>query len=434
MPELEFVVGPHFPRLVRRCLTIALVAMEFGALGLADDLLDRTTVSVTGAAAPDLKALDDEITSLMRKWGIPGGQLAVVKDGRLVFAHGYGLADRDAGKTVQPDSLFRIASVTKPLTAAAILVLVQRGRLDLDAKVLDVLKLPGVSAKKAADPRWKRITIRQLLHHTAGFDRDASFDPMFRPYVIAEATDTPPPAGPRAIIRYMLGRRLDFDPGTKEAYSNFGYCLLGRVIEQLTGKPYGEAVQNLVLRPAGIARMKIGRTRLADRLPGEVRYYTPDDEQARSVFPDVKKRVPWPYGGFYIEAMDSHGAWVASAVDLVRFASALDGSRKPSILKPGTVRLIESRPAPPMPAHSRDYYGLGWWVRPEDHGANWWHNGSLPGTMALLVRTHDGFAWAALFNLRPKDDGKFLNELDAGIWKAVGRVQKWPERDLFTQY
>jgi N-acyl-D-amino-acid deacylase len=153
----------------------------------------------------------------------------------------------------------------------------------------------------------------------------------------------------------MLGQRLDFDPGAKEAYSNFGYCLLGRVIEQVTGKPYGEAVQNLVLRPAGIARMKIGRTRLAERLPGEVRYYTPDDERARSVFPDVKKPVPWPYGGFYIEAMDAHGAWVASAVDLVRFTAALDGSRKPSLLKPATVRLIESRPAPPMPAHSRDY-------------------------------------------------------------------------------
>ena len=73
-------------------------------------------------------------------------------------------------------------------------MLVQRGRLDLDAKILDVLKLPGVSARKAIDPRWKRITIGQLLHHTAGFDRDASFDPMFRSYVIAKATGTAPPA------------------------------------------------------------------------------------------------------------------------------------------------------------------------------------------------------------------------------------------------
>jgi CubicO group peptidase (beta-lactamase class C family) len=391
-------------------------------------------IAVTGRAAPDLKALDDEITSLMRKWQIPGGSLAVVKDGRLVFAHGYGLADRDAGTPVRPDSLFRIASVTKPFTAAAILALVERGRLDLDAKVLDILKTPGLSAEKAVDPRWKQITIRQLLQHTAGFDRDASFDPMFRSNEIAEATGTSPPAGPHAIIRYMLGRRLDFDPGAKFVYSNFGYCLLGRVIEQVAGKPYAEAVQNLVLRPAGITRMKIGRARLAERLSGEVRYYTWNSENCRSVFPDVRKKVPEPYGGFYIEAMDSHGAWVASAIDLVRFAAVLDGSRRPGVLKPATIRLIESRPPAPLPAQSPVYYGLGWDVRPVGRGANWWHNGSLPGTMTLLVRTHHGFAWAALFNLRPKDDGKFLGELDGGIWKAVGRVQKWPEYDLFTRY
>jgi CubicO group peptidase (beta-lactamase class C family) len=415
------------------CLLIAVVwLITFGSAS-GGEPADKA-IAIAGVATPELKPLDDQITSLMRKWGIPGGAVAVVKDGRLVFAHGYGWADRDAGKAMQPDSLFRIASVTKPFTAVAILALVERGRLDLDAKVLDILKLPGVSPEKAVDKRWKQITIRQLLFHTAGFDRDASFDPMFRPYVIADATKTPAPAGPVAIIRYMLGQRLDFDPGTKHAYSNFGYCLLGRVIEQVTGKAYDEAVQNLVLRPSGITRMKIGRTRLCDRLPDEVRYYAPDNEKVRSVFPDVRERVTWPYGGFYIEAMDAHGAWVASAIDLLRFASAVDGSRRPGPLKPATVRLIESRPPPPLPADAPAYYGLGWWIRPVGHSANWSHNGSLPGTMTLLVRAHNGLKWAVLFNLRPEDDGKFLGEMDGGMWKAAGRVSKWPEGDLFTRY
>ena len=109
--------------------------------------------------------------------------------------------------------------------------------------MLDILKSPGLLPEKLGDPRWKQITIRQLLLHTAGFDKDASFDPMFRSYGIAKATDTPPPAEAETIIRFMLGRRLDFEPGTKHVYSNFGYCLLGRVIEQLTGKHYAEAVQ-----------------------------------------------------------------------------------------------------------------------------------------------------------------------------------------------
>jgi CubicO group peptidase (beta-lactamase class C family) len=416
------------------CLLVAVVSQAHAQAVFADESPDKKPIVVTGAAAPELKSLDDEITSLMRKWSIPGGAVAVVKDGRLVLAHGYGLADRDAGKPVQPDSLFRIASLSKPITAAALLVLVERGRLNLDAKVLGILKLPSVSPDKAADPRWRRITVRQLLFHTAGFDRDTGFDPMFRSDEIAKATGTSAPAEAKAIIRFMLDRRLDFDPGTKYAYSNFGYCLLGRVIERITGKPYAEAVQNLVLRPAGITRMKIGRTRLSDRLPGEVRYYTPENDECRSVFPDVRRPVPWPYGGFYIEAMDSHGAWVASAIDLVRFVSALDGSRTPGLLKPATVRLIESRPPPPMPANPPSYYGLGWLIRPVGKAANWWHNGSLPGTMTLLVRTHHGLKWAALFNLRPKDDGRFLGELDGGIWKAVGRVSKWPEHDLFSRY
>lgn len=391
-------------------------------------------IAITGIASPATRPLDELMTSVMGKWGIPGGALAVVKDGRLVFAHGYGLADRDAGKTVQPDSLFRIASVSKPITSAAILALVERGRLKLDAKLLDVVKSHGVSADSAQDWRWPQITIRQLLNHTAGFDRNVSFDPMFRSDEVAKETGTPRPAGQWAIIRYMLDWPLDFDPGTKMAYSNFGYCLLGRVIEEVTGKPYGEAVQELVLRPAGITRMKLGRTRLSERLPGEVRYYMVGNESCRSVFPDVRGTVHWPYGGFYIEAMDAHGGWVASTIDLVRFAAALDGHRKPGLLKPATVRLIETRPGPPLPGNSSAYYGLGWQVRPVGQGANWWHNGLLPGTVTLLVRTHHGFVWAALFNLRPKDDQRFLNELDGGIWKAVGRVSDWPKDDLFRRY
>ena len=266
--QVEFAMGWRVSRSTAGFLVAIAWLTHIGSMfasGLADD-----AVVVTGMSAPGLKPVDDEITSLMRKWRIPGGAVAVVKDGRLVFAHGYGQADRDAGKPVRPDSLFRIASITKPITAAAILVLVERGRLDLDAKVLDILKLPGVSLDKLPDPRWKQITIRQLLFHTAGFDRGGGFDPMFRSDEIAKANGTPAPADASAIIRFMLLRRLDFDPGTKHAYSNFGYCLLGRVVEQVSGKPYAEVVRNLVLQPAGITHMQIGHTRLCERLPGEV--------------------------------------------------------------------------------------------------------------------------------------------------------------------
>ena len=107
---------------------------------------------------------------------------------------------------------------------------------------------------------------------TAGFDRDAkeSFDPMFQSKRIARAFGTNPPAEPKQIIEFMMGRPLDFDPGSREAYSNFGYCVLGRIIEKLSGTPvYTTYVEKAVLEPLGIHRMRLGRTLEKDRAPGD---------------------------------------------------------------------------------------------------------------------------------------------------------------------
>ncbi|NQU22217.1 MAG: beta-lactamase family protein [Candidatus Nealsonbacteria bacterium] len=386
----------------------------------------------TGVGVPGMASFDRIIPELMRKHVIHGGAVAVAKDGRLVLARGYGLADVHAKQPVQPDSLFRIASVSKPITAAAILVLVQRKQLDIDAKVLDILD--DIKPPQAAqlDPRWRKITVRHLLHHAAGFDRGKSFDPMLRPAPVVEAVGTTPE--PAAIVRFMLGRPLDFDPCTRHAYSNFGYSLLGRIIEQTTGKPYAEAVETLVLRPAGIRRMRLGRTQRKDLADGEVHYYpTAGAEPVDSIFPDVSEQVPAPYGKFYIEAMDAHGGWIASAVDLVRFATATDGSREPALLKPATIGVLQSRPSY-VAADEQAWYALGWMVRPKGDSANWWHAGSLPGTRSLLVRTHHGLVWAVVLNTTPRHSGTFGGELDRTLWRAVEGVEKWPAHDLFGRY
>jgi N-acyl-D-amino-acid deacylase len=390
---------------------------------------------VTGREVPDLASYDRLVPQFMEKWDLPGGAVAVVKDGRLVFARGYGYADVDRGAAVQPDALFRLASVSKPITAVTILRLVELGKLDLDSKICDVLKQQPRPPK--GDQRWRDITIRQLLHHTGGWDRDKSFDPMFRPLQAAEAVGAKAPASSEAIVRYMLGGPLDFTPGERFAYSNFGYCLLGRAIEAKTGQSYADAVRDLVLRPCGIERMRIGHTRLGQRAPDEVHYYNqPADATAKSVFPEVTERVPPPYGGFYLEAMDSHGAWIGSAFDLMRFVSAVDGSHHRPILKPASQTLMTSRPAPPVAEGKPTFYGLGWNVRPVGDDANWWHSGSLPGTSTLLVRTSRGLAWAALFNSRPESKpgsgrGNFSNELDSLLWKAAEEVKNWPRHNLF---
>ncbi|MBN2476209.1 MAG: beta-lactamase family protein [Pirellulales bacterium] len=387
----------------------------------------------TGPAVPELASFDRIITELMRKHEIPGGAVAVAKDGRLLLARGYGLADVEGCRPVQPDALFRIASVSKPITAAAVLVLVERGRLDLDAKVVDLLASLRPQAGRQVDPRFCEITVRQLLHHTGGFDRGKSFDPMFGPPVMTEAHGAPLEAP--TIVRFMWGRPLDFPPGTRYAYSNFGYCLLGRVIEEVTGEAYEESVQALVLRPMGITRMRLGRTRREQAAAAEVCYYPPAGAQpVASVFPEQKQRVTVPYGGFYLEAMDAHGGWIASAVDLVRFATRLAGDGTPGLLKPRTIRWIASRPAAPVSEGEPAYYGLGWSIRPVGGSANWWHTGSLPGTSSLLVRTHHGLVWAAVFNRRPRHGDDFCGQLDQALWRAAGEVKTWPEHDLFNHF
>ena len=268
------------------------------------------------------------MTDFIQKYHLPGGALAVAQDGRIVYARGFGYADRDKKEPVQPDALFRIASVTKPLTAVAVLQLVERGKLDLDDKVFDVLGLKAPRGPKAKfDDRWKKVTILHLLQHRGGWDRDKSFDPMFRSPTICEELKVEPPADQDAIIRYMLRQPLDFDPGERYAYSNFGYCLLGRVIEKVSGSGYEEYVKKEVLAPLGIRRMRLGKTLRTGRAPGEVRYYAPGKGDGGHGAA-LGKPVPLPYGAWCLEAMDSHGGWIASAEDLVRFAAAFDDPEK----------------------------------------------------------------------------------------------------------
>jgi N-acyl-D-amino-acid deacylase len=343
---------------------------------------------------------------------------------------------------VHPDSLFRIASVSKPFTAVAVLKLVEQGRLDLDARPFELLELHGQVPKgRRFDERWQQITVRHLLHHTGGWDRDKSFDPMFRPIEIAKELDVPAPAGARDVIRYMLGQPLDFDPGTRYAYSNFGYCVLGRVIEKVSGeRSYDAYVKKEILEPIGIHRMRVGASLEKKRAEGEVHYYTSDSGMAKSVFPGTTGKVPRPYGGFHLEAMDAHGGWIASVLDLARFAAALDDPQHSPLIELETFRIMYEPPAAPVSRKADGtlndfWYGCGWMVRPMEGGkANYWHNGSLPGTYTLLVRRGDGVSFAALFNQRSNDWQKGDAEIDSLLHRAVNEMKRWPTEDLFGKW
>jgi CubicO group peptidase (beta-lactamase class C family) len=396
---------------------------------------------MSGALVPGMESYDQIISAFMRKYSIPGGAVAVMRDGKLIYARGFGYADVESQTLVQPDALFRIASVSKPLTSAAIMTLIEEGKLELDDPVAPFIEHLTPAPGATADPRWNDIKIRHLLNHTGGWDRtlpNGGFDPMDRPGIAAAAVGAPAPASAETLIRYMKGMPLDFNPGAKYAYSNFGYAILGRVIERLSGMKYEDYVRSRVLQPVGANRTRSGKTRMSDALPGEVKYYVPGapglgmtGPLVPSVFPG-EGNVPVNYGAFHLEMMDASGAWVSSTVDLLRFLGGVDGrANRPDILQPETVAQMIS--SGPVLCGGACRYAFGWEVRPTQGDATWSHGGALSGTTSHLVRTYHNFSWVVLFNARSFTTG-FDAEINALLWTALGQVTSFPAHDLFSTF
>jgi len=365
----------------------------------------------------DFAELDAEMRSLMDSYEIPGGALAITKGGSLVYARGY-------GETVDAATRFRIGSVSKPVTSVAAHLLAERQELDLDARVLDLLN--DVEIPADIDARWQDITMRHLLSHRAGF----SSDPMFNNIDVASALDIEGPASARDILRYMLARPLDYEPGQGYDYSNFGFALAGLVIEDVSGVEYQEFVRSEVFAPMGIDHIVPGYSRLEDRHLGEAPYHTrPDRSLSQSVFPG-EGEVPHTYGGFYIESMTALGGWVASAPNLARFLVHVDGlSSVPDLLQTTTTSQMLSKPAGANPDY---YYAQGWFVQPTSSGDIWSHQGVLSGTRAVVIRYPSGINVIALFNLWPP--GEFSTDLMDALGRGLREVQDWPTRNLFDYF
>lgn len=421
-------------KLARLALCLWLAAAP---LALAAD-----EVPITGTPRPELAEFDTWMQNFLTEHKIPGAALAIVKDGQLVYARGFGWADREAKEKVEPESLFRIASVSKPITAVAILKLVEQGKLKLDDKVLDHLKYEPHFANEDGekdgkfDERWKQVTIQHCLTHTGGWDRDKSYDPMFQSIRMAKSMEIELPILPEHIIRYQLGQPLDFAPGERYAYSNFGYSLLGRIIEKVRGQPYEKYVQAEVLKPLGITRAKIGGSLAGERAAGEVKYYDAKDGEATAVVgPGAGvRKVPISYGNWRQETLDSHGGWIASAPDLARFAAAFDisadGKVRSPLLSAKSISqmyapLAKMTPAAGSTVKGDRFYSLGWMIEPSPTLTAFTarHGGALPCTAASLMHFPNGVNLAVLTNLGQSADGKFLGrQLEPPLTELVHKL------------
>jgi CubicO group peptidase (beta-lactamase class C family) len=373
--------------------------------------------------------------------------VAMTAGSKLIYARGFGFADQESSTAVKPTSLFRIASVSKPFTSVAVMKLVERKKIKLDDPIRRYVTLqPFIPAGKAIDPRWEKISVRHCLQHSGGWNRSRSIDPMGAAgnVQIAAEMGLQTPVAVSDLIRYMLGQPLDFDPGTSYGYSNFGYCLLGRVIETASGVSYEDFMQKEILAPLKITRMRLGRNLLEDRFEDEVRYYDGRERKPVAVLgPNRGQAAAIQYGSELIESMDANGGWLASAVDVVRFATAFDDASHCPLLKYATVGEMLSPPTGSN-GHSADgkakavYYACGWSFRPvagSRAGGTKWHGGALAGSGTLLVCRHDGVNWCVLFNGDSNADGKeFASLIDSLMHQVVDQIGKWPRNDLFARF
>lgn len=335
-----------------------------------------------------------------RQFSVPATSIAISRYGRFVYDEATGMVDKANLSLAKRNSLFRIASVTKSITSVTIFSLIEQGKLSLTDKVFGPSAILDIKyGKPPYKPFITDITVDHLLTHTAGGWPNDANDPMMLNLTWNHT---------KLITQTIAKVPLTNPPGTHWAYSNFGYCILGRVIEEITGEAYDAYVETDILGPSGISTMKIGRNKESDSAQDEVVYYGQFDED--------------PYK-LNITRMDSHGGWIASSTELVQFLNHVAGAPGiPALLKPDTIKMMIT-PASAYPKGDARY-ARGWMVRNNGAG-NWWHSGSLPGTTSIMVRTPTGLCWAALCNTSIEPADEINSALDQMMWNIVRTVPSW---------
>ncbi len=372
---------------------------------------------------PELEGLDRKVLQFMKTWQLNGVSLAVARNDSLLYAKGYGWADRECQEEMSPGHILRMASVSKLLTATGIMVLQDRDSLNISDKVFGpdgILDDPFYSSL-IKDCNFYEITVEHLLRHQAGFWRD----PMFSSLEIMNmlGKDCPPDA--QDFCRAVLGHRLRFTPGTSQKYSNFGYLLLSLIIEKVTGKPYGQFMREEVLCPAGCFDMHIAGNYYCDKRSNEVRYYTHEgDGKYIEDCCGSGGTVERCYGGNNISVLSGAGAWCASPAEIARFVASIDGDPGvPDILSPESVSAMTEY-------FDRETFSLGW--NDTDPEKGWSRTGTFAGTSALVKRFPDGECWILITNtstwLGPRL-AKYTDALFKSCREAYSR--QLPKRDLF---
>ena len=350
-----------------------------------------------GLSTADLELIDSKVKKYMTDFKVPGLSIAVMKGDRLVFAKGYGVANKSTGEMVSPNSLFRIASCSKPITATATMKLIEDGKLKLTDKLFGPSGILGNPCATAGACKNKtnleNITVQSCLEHATGYVDDG----VWQHYEMNKND-----------ILAWVNKNYDLPtaPGAKYTYNNWNYFLLARVIEKKSGQTYENYVKNNILSKCGITRMQIGSDAEATKAPGEVTYYEND-----------------PYG-LHLTRMDGNGGWIARPIDLMMFMSGVDKDNfRPDVLKSSTIDIMHT----PSTAMGAGDYAKGW----KANGNYYMHNGCMPGTLAHLGHFENGVSIAITINTRPPNDECHWE----GMYPLAEAIAKstinWPSYNLF---
>lgn len=323
----------------------------------------RSIPGVNGLPTARAAAVDALLTAAVTRLGIPGLSAAVVTDRELRWSTGLGVTDVENDVGARPDSVYRFASVSKPITATAVLQLVEQKKLDLDAPIRTYV--PAFPEKP-----WP-VTVRQLLSHQSGVRNwtQEEFRNTRRYPTLAEA-----------LVPFRDDELL-FEPGTRTQYTSFGFTLLGAAVEGASATNYAEYLQTTVFAPAGMTATRVDDVRAI--VPRRVRgYQHSDGALLNSILSDTSNRTPG-------------GGLCGTAEDLARFASAI---LKGTLLRPATLRvaltpqkLTSGRPTG---------YALGWVVAQSGRRREAYHTGAQPQVSTVLYLLPDsGVAVVILANL-----------------------------------
>lgn len=345
----------HLPRLTAPRLALALMAIVFLVAGGAPAAQGRAATASAPAAIStvDVTTLTRLATTARASMASPGLAVAIARGDQVVWSAGFGLADVENDVPVRADSVFRIASISKPMAAVAVMQLVERGRVSLDDPIQKYV--PAFP-----DKGEQIVTVRHLLTHTSGI----------RHYRAGEMESREPYTTLASAIAIFKDDPLLFAPGTRYLYSTYAYNLLAGVVERASGLGFGEYLRTRIWAPAGMRATALELPH--EIVPRRVRQYvrgggTPALRNA----PYADLSIKWAGGGI-----------ISTAVDLARFDIALAQGR---LLRPETMAAMH------VPARllsgTQTGYGLGWMVFRDDQGRQWVaHSGGATGGTTYLLR------------------------------------------------